>query len=136
MGHEPVIVLDTHVLVWWLGSAALLSAKARKVIAKESERNAIVVSAISVLEVVTAVRRGRLQFTVPVETWLSDAHKLPELRFEPVTAHIAQLAGNFGDDMPGDPADRIIAATSIALSAPLVTADARLRSSRALATVW
>ena len=40
------------------------------------------------------------------------------------------------DDMPGDPADRIIAATSIALSAPLVTADARLRSSRALATVW
>jgi len=35
---------------------------------------------------------------------------------------IAQLAGSFDDAAPGDPADRIIAATAIALESKLVTA--------------
>src|SRR2546430_2212898 len=61
---------------------------------------------------------------------------LPELHFEPVSAGIAQLAGSFDDAAPGDPADRIIAATAIALESRLVTADRRLRRTPRLEAVW
>ncbi len=73
---------------------------------------------------------------VPVDSWLADARCLPELRFEAVSVEIAQLAGGFGEEIPGDPADRIIAATATVLNAPLVTADAKLRAYKPLATVW
>jgi PIN domain nuclease of toxin-antitoxin system len=136
VGHEPVIVLDTHVLIWWLSEPSSLSAKARRAVARETAANGIVVSAISVLEITTAARRGRLNFSVPVDTWLADTRRLPELRYEPVSAEIAQLAGSFGDDMNGDTADRIIAATAILLGVPLVTADTKLRAMRTLDTVW
>ena len=131
-----MIVLDTHALVWWLNDPASLSPKAKRAIAKEAARNDIVVSAISVLEIATLTRRGRLQLAVPVDAWLADVQLLPELRIEPVTAPIAQMAGSFGDDMHGAPADRVIAATAMALNAALVTADAKLRGYNALSTIW
>jgi len=136
MGDEPLIVLDTHTLIWWLTGGASLSRAAKLAIAKAAKENQVVASAISVLEIVTAVRRGRLQFTAPLEQWLADARRLPELRFEPVSAEIAQLAGSFGEEMHGDPADRIIAATAIILNAALVTADGKLRAGRAVKTIW
>lgn len=131
-----MIVLDTHVLVWWLSAAAGLSPRARKAIGAAAAKNAVVASAISVLEIATAVRRDRLQLALPLEHWLADANSLPELRFEPVSAGIALLAGSFGNDMHGDPADRLIAATAITLGAALVTADDRLRECRSLNTIW
>jgi PIN domain nuclease of toxin-antitoxin system len=136
MGCKPLIVLDTHVLIWWLSDSASLSPKARRLIAKESSRKSIVVSTISALEITTLVRRARLRLAVPVDSWLADARCLPELRFEVVSFEIAQLAGGFGEEIPGDPADRIIAATATVLNAPLVTADAKLRAYKPLATVW
>lgn len=131
-----MIVLDTHVLIWWLTGGTSLSRAAKLAVAKAAKENRVVASAISVLEIVTAVRRGRLEFSSPVEQWLADVLRLPELRFEPVSAEIAQLAGSFGEDMHGDPADRIIAATAIMLHAALVTADGKLRASRAVKTIW
>jgi len=131
-----LIVLDTHALIWWLTGSAPLSRAAKLAVTKAAKENRVVASAISVLEIVTAIRRGRLQFTTPLEQWLADARRLPELRFEPVSAEIAQLAGSFGEDMHVDPADRIIAATAIILNVPLVTADGKLRASRAVKTIW
>lgn len=93
-------------------------------------------SAISVFEIATLVRRGRLTFGVPLEQWLNDVRLLPELRVESVSGDIAQLAGTFEEPMPGDPADRIIVATAIKLQAKLVTADDHLRKSRLVETVW
>lgn len=131
-----MIVLDTHVLIWWLSSPSQLSAKARRAVNGAIADTGVQVSAISILEIATLARRGRLRFSVPAEKWLADLRLLPELRLAPVTADIAQLAGSFGDEVPGDPADRIIVATSIAASASLVTADKRLRSYKGLRSVW
>jgi PIN domain nuclease of toxin-antitoxin system len=136
MGSQPVIVLDTHALVWWVAGAEQLSTRARRAVAAAARQGAVTASAISVFEIATAVRRGRLVLTAALDQWLEDLRLLPELRIEPVNADIARLAGKFDDSTPGDPADRIIAATAISLRCRLVTADERLRRLRDVETVW
>jgi PIN domain nuclease of toxin-antitoxin system len=131
-----VILLDTHALVWWVAGVPGLSPRARRVIQSEARQGALSASAISVFEIATAVRRGRLELAVPLEQWLADLRLLPELSLEPVGADIAHLAGAFEEAMPGDPADRIIVATAVKLQARLVTADDRLRQSKKVETVW
>ncbi len=131
-----MIVLDTHVLVWWVSGSGRLSVRAKRAIDQGSRRSPAIVSTISVLEITTAVRRGRLELGSSLELWLADLRTLPELQFQPVSAEIAELAGSFDEATPGDPADRIIVATAVALRAKLVTADKRLRASPQVATVW
>jgi PIN domain nuclease of toxin-antitoxin system len=135
VGNEPVIVLDTHVLVWW-ASGTRISPRASRAVQTALRRGPLHASTISVMEIATAVRRGRLSFAVPVADWLRDLLRLPEIRLQPVSAEIAELAGTLGDSLHGDPADRIIVATARSLGARLVTADARLRGSNDVQAVW
>jgi PIN domain nuclease of toxin-antitoxin system len=131
-----VIVLDTHALVWWATGSDRLSARASRAIGASLRKGPVAASAISILEISTAVRRGRLVLSRPVEDWLSDLRALPELRFEPVGFDVAARAGAWGDAMPGDPADRLIAATAFVLGARLVTADERLAKAKVVRTLW
>jgi len=131
-----MILLDTHVLVWWVADAARLSARAKREIRSALRKGHLAASAISLFEISTAIRRRRLVLAVPPEQWLSDIRLLPELRFEPVSAEIAAVAGSFTEAVPGDPADRIIAATAITLDLKLVTADEGLLRAPRLRAVW
>lgn len=130
------MVLDTHTLIWWADAGSKLSRKARQATVLAARRRGLVASAISVFEIVTLERRGRLQFKVPVDEWLTHLRVLPELMIHPVTDEIAERAGALGDAFPGDPADRLIAATALVLGAPLITHDTKLREVPNLATVW
>ena len=129
-------VLDTHALVWWLSEPAKLSADARRVIQSAAEAGELVISAASILEMATLVRRGRLALSNSFDQWLADIRSLPELSVEPVTADIAARAGSFNGEMQGDPMDRIIAATALLLRTSLVSADTRLRALPWLQTIW
>jgi PIN domain nuclease of toxin-antitoxin system len=136
MGHGSVIVLDTHALVWWVAGAPELSARARRAIDAAVRRDAVVASTISILEIVTAVRRGRLTLSVTSAQWLADIRLLPELHFEPVSADIASCAGAFDASTHGDPADRLILATAATLGTRLISADRRFRGNRHVEVVW
>jgi PIN domain nuclease of toxin-antitoxin system len=131
-----LIVIDTHVLVWWLTRAPGLSRKAERTLAAHGDPGQIVVSAISLLEIATAVRRGRLELSIPLDQWLADINSLPEIRIEPVSADIAALAGSLAEPMHGDPADRLIVSTAFTLGVPLVTGDKKLQEYRGVKTIW
>jgi len=131
-----VIVLDTHVLVWWLAEPAKLSPVARRTIKAAAGNNEVAISTISVFEISTLTRRGRLQLGIDPDQWFAALHSLPELMIEPVSAEIAWIAGTFDPVLPEDPADRIITATASALGARLITADEKLRAAAPVETIW
>ncbi|TLZ09675.1 MAG: type II toxin-antitoxin system VapC family toxin [Gammaproteobacteria bacterium] len=97
MGGQSVIVLDTHALVWWVDDASKLSRKARQALRVHARRRELIVSAITVFEIVTLERRGRLQFKRPLREWLADLRKLPEIAVYPVTDVVAERAGGLRD---------------------------------------
>jgi PIN domain nuclease of toxin-antitoxin system len=137
MVGEPVILLDTHILVWWVnGDKRRVSRKARQALEQHGKRNELLVSSISFFEITTLERRGRLHFKFPVVEWLANVRRLPEYCLEPLTDDVAERAAQLGDAFPGDPADRLIAATALIRAVPLVTYDEKLRETEYLPTIW
>lgn len=136
MGDGSVILLDTHVMVWWVSEPSRLSKAAHEAIKNQLKTGPLWAATISILEISTASRRGRLDFARPFSDWLADLRTLPDIQFQPLTVEIARMAGAFGEEIPGDPADRIIAATAMHLEAHLVTADKMLLKVKALQTIW
>jgi PIN domain nuclease of toxin-antitoxin system len=121
-----VIVLDTHVWVWWVhGDAQLPADYAQTVAAGESD--GLGVSAISCWEIAKLVEYGRLRLPRGVGEWLDAALAYPGVRLVELTPRIAvestQLPGAFHKD----PADQIIVATARVLDCPLVTLDHKIR---------
>ncbi len=120
-----MIVLDTHIWVWWVHGDAALSAATRALL-DSSEQTGIGVSAISCWEVAKLVERRRLLLPCPVFDWMQQALAYPGVRLLDLSPHICvestQLPGTFHHD----PADQIIVATARVLDAPLVTVDARI----------
>jgi PIN domain nuclease of toxin-antitoxin system len=131
-----VIVLDTHVLLWWVNGSTTLSKPAKKAIDGAVISRSIHVSCISSWEIAMLVERGRLRLAVDVRDWLYRCEALPFLAFVPVSNAIAVESVRLPDFPHADPADRIIAATALSLGAALVTKDDKLRSYPHLKTVW
>ncbi len=82
------------------------------------------------------VSKGRLQLDRDVLLWIRQALALPRVTLIPLSPEIAVTSTTLGPGFPGDPADRILAATALRLRTPLVTRDRRLRSLKTLSTIW
>ena len=128
-----MILLDTHAWVWWAAEPKKLSIRARQAIEGADE---ISVSAISPWEVAMLVSKARLELDRDVLLWLRQALALPRVSLIPLSPEIAVTSTTLGPGFPGDPADRILAATALRLRAPLVTRDRGLRSVKSLRTIW
>ncbi|MBI2267423.1 MAG: type II toxin-antitoxin system VapC family toxin [Armatimonadetes bacterium] len=131
-----MILLDTHVWVWWIGDPERLSKKALTAIENAISLHAAYVSSISAWEVAVLAKKGRLQLTVEVRDWIGLAESLPSFRFVPVDNRIAVNSVFLKGEVHDDPADRIIIATALALGASLVTKDKRIRGCRWVDTIW
>jgi len=129
-----VIVLDTHVWLWWLTAPERLSRAAEQAIEQTSR---IGVSTLSAWEVAMLVARGRISLDRDVGLWVGQA--LADARVEPLApgAEVAVAAGLLdARGFPGDPVDRLIYATARSTGATLVTRDAAIRSFDSTSTLW
>ncbi|SAL84022.1 twitching motility protein PilT [Caballeronia choica] len=131
-----MIVLDTHVLLWWVSGEVQLSKKAKAAIERERSEGELIVSSISAWEISLLVKRERLSISTDVNSWLATVNEIEALRFVPVDNEIALKAVELPGEFHKDPADRMIVATARALAAPLITKDQKIRDYAHVKTIW
>lgn len=119
-----MILLDTHVLVWYTKGLDELGAQAEALADRALRQDALMVSAITFWEVEMLILRGRLALLQDTSAWRQELldQGLIEL---PVAGHLGIMAAAL-PDFPRDPADRFITATALYYGAQLVTADERI----------
>ena len=135
MGRPLLILLDTHVVVWLAGEDYRLSSKAKTAVdeARQTEQG-LAISDFTLYELSTLFRKKQFTLAISPESFLSEV----ERRFVvlPITSRICVGTLSLPAGYPQDPADRIIGATALVEGLTLVTADAQIRKSRAVPTIW
>ncbi|MEJ2619033.1 MAG: type II toxin-antitoxin system VapC family toxin [Candidatus Thiodiazotropha sp.] len=132
-----MIVIDTHVLVWWVSGKKSLSTTAGKVIQDTLHNGGeVIVSSISAWEIAMLIAKRRLVLSMDIESWLDEVNQIDGVRFLPVDNEIAIKSTVLPGEFHKDPADRIIVATARKLAAPLVTADEKIIQYAHVKTVW
>lgn len=131
-----MILLDTHIVVWLLLEPDRLSRHAKEAI--ENSRSiaggGVAVSNISLLEMTLMQRKRRLQLNVPFSAWLHYVEAV--FLVLPIRSESCMHLLSFPDVFPKDPFDALIAGSALAEGIPLVTADAAIRRSRVVETIW
>lgn len=137
MGGGKLIVLDTHVLIWWVSGAHALSRDAMKRIEKHATvEGGILVSSISAWEIAMLVAGNRLVLPMDVDDWLAEIARIPAVAFVPVDNAIAVKSASLPGLFHKDPADRMIVALDRQLSLELITADEKILHYAHVKTVW
>jgi len=127
-----MITLDTCSLVWLSLSPDKLSKNANKAI----KNNSLIMSDISLWEIAMLTKSGRLIIDTSYSEYIELLLSLFGIQVNPITPEIAKISVEFDDSVNHDPADRIIAATSLVEDAPLVTADKNLIKAKIINTIW
>jgi PIN domain nuclease of toxin-antitoxin system len=127
------LLLDTHVLVWWILDDRSLPASFSDRIDQALDTGAVAVSSISFWEIAKLVELNRLSVRLSVDEWLADLERHAQLEVLPLTAGIAVESTRLGPSFPRDPVDQIIAATARCHGLRLLTADKRIRESGVVA---
>lgn len=132
-----MLVLDTHVLVWWANAdAGKLSPAALRAIENELQGGEIIVSSISAWEIAMLAEKGRMAMTMDVSQWLALVAQIQAVRFYPVNNEVALESVQLPGEFHKDPADRMIVATARKLGANLITADEKILAYPHVKTVW
>lgn len=120
-----MILLDTHVWIWWVHGDRRLGQRAMDLL-ESHEEGGLGVSVISCWEIAKLVEYGRLDLHAPVLEWLHEALGYPGVALLPLTPEVvvdsSQLPGGFHKD----PADQLIVATARVEGIHLATADRKL----------
>ncbi|MEN8199693.1 MAG: type II toxin-antitoxin system VapC family toxin [Thermodesulfobacteriota bacterium] len=131
-----MILLDTHVWLWWLSNPEKLSDEATAAIQRAQQESSIVISSISTWEAAFLVHKGRLQLSIDIRDLVRKTEGLPFVRFIPVDNTISLRSMSLPGDFSPDPADRIIAATALTMGIPLISKDANILKSKHVQTIW
>ena len=129
------VVVDTHVIIWDQLDPHRLSLKAKKALAIADESHQIILCEISLWEISILMKKKRLMIDLPYLEFIDALLQTKKYVLQGISPDIAFIASETDIDNR-DPADRIIAATSIVLGLPLISADRFMQQSPSVRTIW
>lgn len=119
-----MILLDTHIWVWWVDDNQRLTQKHREWL-NEYQSDGLGVSIFSCWEVAKLVENNKLILSCSVDEWLEVALAYPGVQLInltlPIVIESTQLIS-----FHRDPADQIIVATARIYGCQLLTADTKI----------
>lgn len=131
-----MIVVDTHVIIWDALKPKLLSKKAKNAINEANERDGIIFCEISLWEIAMLIKKARISIDTSYQDFIKIVFLSNKYQFKGITPEIAELSTSLPEEVNQDPADRIIAATSLIYKIPLVTTDKNLLNADSVKTIW
>ena len=129
------VLLDTHVWLWWILGSDQLPKRERAGIDAAAARGQTRLAAVSLWEAQMLHAKGRLTLDRSFDTWLREAAANDVVGVVPLDVDVVIALDGLPASFHGDPADRLIVATSRAHGLPLATHDRAIRKSRA-SVVW
>jgi PIN domain nuclease of toxin-antitoxin system len=120
-----VILLDTHIWIWWVHGDDCLSSEHLELL-QEYESIGLGVSVISCWEVAKLVEYQRLILPCRVNEWLKQALAYPGIHLLNLTPQISVESTQLPQPFHRDPADQIIVATARLYDCPLMTVDSKI----------
>lgn len=122
-----MIVLDTHIWIWWVHGDPSLTVDQERFI-QEHEADGLGVSIISCWEVAKLLERGRLVLPCAVGDWFGQALSYPGVQLLNLTTAIVVDSTQLPFGFHKDPADQLIVSTARIHGCPLLTADQKIIS--------
>jgi len=115
-----MIVLDTHIWLWWVnGNTAALGEKRKDMI---GAADVAAVSAISCFELAWLEAHARIELSCDRDFWFERALQGSGITLLPITPEIAGRAVDLPEHHT-DPQDRLIIATALIHEAQLMSSD-------------
>lgn len=118
-------IVDTHILIWSLIDKNKLTNNEITVITDAQLNNSLYISSISLWEIAMLVHKKKISIFGRIVDFLEEIEKIPGLQIAHINSQIASESIILGD-FHGDPADRIIVATTKVYSANLITRDQKI----------
>ncbi|MEI9804389.1 MAG: type II toxin-antitoxin system VapC family toxin [Pseudolabrys sp.] len=120
------ILLDTCTLIFLTEKTSLAAAGVAAMQAATHGGGITYISPVSAWEVGMLTSRGRLQLLIQPERWFANLFDAPGVKLAGMAADLLIASSYLPGKPPGDPFDRIIAATARDLGATLITRDRAL----------
>jgi len=131
-----MIILDTCALIFDALAPEKLSKKALRAVENGEEQRMLACSDISLWEISMLIKKGRLDPGTDDISFINLVLSARKIQVKPITPEIAHISSFHKGFVHHDPADRLIAATTIHYKGTLVTCDGQLRSIKELRTTW
>jgi PIN domain nuclease of toxin-antitoxin system len=119
-----MIVLDTHIWIWWVDNNPKLNQRQRELI-NNHQSSGLGISIISCWEVAKLVENKKLILSCSVDEWLNGGLAYPGVQLLNLTLPII-VASTELTGFHRDPADQLIVATAQIYNCFLLTADNKI----------
>ena len=121
-----MILIDTHVWIWWVSNSQKLSPARRKILDADGEQFAL--SIISCWEVAKLVEYGRLRLDRKVGPWIESALAGPGVSLLHLNPQIVVESIQLPQPFHRDPADQMLVATARVLQCSIMTEDSKIEA--------
>lgn len=130
-----MVILDTHIWLWWLLGDGSLRSMEREALNELALKGNLAISWVSVWETEMLEKKGRVRLLPDFQTWIAKATTPEMVMVLPADIAVVLAQRDLPESFHGDPADRLIAASSLLSGYPLATYDQKIVKS-GVCEIW